>query len=117
VADEQKGIFAPDNYRELSKPFDGPEAANKALAAFQDELYELRNKHRIANFYWVAKIPLKYEDGDEGEQFVVAHYGDELKREEMAAFAFGYESSHRQERIAKLLKHATKAVGKAVSRK
>lgn len=104
MSDEQKqfnGIQAPANYRKLCEPISQADA-EKNTTAFFEEFYELRNKHGIADAYCIVKIPVKVEDV-EGEIVLSMHCGNELSRESMAAWAFGYEQSQRQIRIAELL--------------
>ena len=63
MSETQTTIHDSDNYHKLSKPFDGPAAAEAAVSAFWDEFYALRNKHKIADAYVIVSIPIRYEDG------------------------------------------------------
>lgn len=99
----QKTFISPDNYRELSKPFKSQEEADAAIHAFWDELYELRNKHRIPDLTVVLCANVKPEDEDEGTVMLESHMGDELKRETMLAWAFGRAQADRQGNIARLI--------------
>lgn len=96
----------PDRYRELSKPFESIDAANKALELFYEELAELRAKHKIQDVLTVVQVTMLHEDGEEGQAFTSMHCGSELAAEGMAAWAYGSESAKRQERITKLATQA-----------
>lgn len=107
----------PETYRELCIPFNGPEAANESLIKFQKELYDLRCKYRICDLLFVAQVPIKYEDGEEGSPILIGHYGDIGKSEAMAHFAAGRTSAERQERVAKLVERAAKSIRAGQKRK
>lgn len=93
----------PGLYRKLSEPFESDEAANAALLAFQDELYELRVKHRIKDLAWVAEINIaRPVDGDDDSEcefpaIVSNHYGDSMRSASLFAYAHG-EAVVRHER-------------------
>lgn len=101
MSETQGQIIAPDNYRKLCEPFASPAEAEKALTAFWEEFYELRNKHRIADAHVICRVPVLSETG-EGIVRVNMHAGDEMLGEEMTAFAFGQEGARRQSRIASM---------------
>lgn len=102
MADKQKTILDQENYYQLSKPFDSPAEAEAAVEAFWQELYALRNKHKLPDVYVILAIPIRYEDGDVGNVMARLHAGDELRAESMVAWAFGREGAMRQERTAKI---------------
>lgn len=97
-------------YRECSGP-KTPEQAQQDWEAFCEECYELRRRYRIADLYLVGQHAILYQDGDEGLVNGAAHFGDQTKREAIAAWALGFESSQRQAAIAKTLKDAADGVG------
>ena len=107
----------PDLYRELSAPFESIDEANKNFTEFQDQLYELRKKHRIADLLFVAQVPVKYDDGEQGTPIVVGMFGDETKMEAITAYALGYAQSQRQERIARIMGESSRGVKNAQKRK
>ena len=107
---------APDNYREISVPFENVEIANAAVQAFQTELYELRNKHRIQDLVFVAQVAVKYAEG-EGSPTVVGMFGDENKMESLTGFAYGRASAMRQERISRVVEDACSAIRNTSKRK
>jgi hypothetical protein len=100
---ELPGISDPDNYRKLMEPVTVDDA-EKNIAAFSEEFYLLRNKHHITDVLVTVKIPVRYKEGEVGEVMTSLSCGNELCREPMAAWAFGYEQSARQEMIAKIVK-------------
>jgi hypothetical protein len=102
--------MSPETYRELCIPFNGPDAANENLIKFQKELYDLRCRYRICELLFIAQVPIKYPDGDEGSPTLVGYYGDKDKAEGMAHFAAGRMSAERQERIAKVAEKASKSI-------
>jgi hypothetical protein len=93
----------PSLFRLLSEPFENLDAANKAIAAFLDELGDLREKHKIPNVVTIIGASAWTKgDGDEQQEteFLVPHmYGDSLRMESMAAYAYGVAASARQEAI------------------
>ena len=92
----------PENYRQLSQPFESLDAADKAVQSFFSEVSELRKKHKITNLYLIVGSSVTTDTG-EPEFLTTRHFGDSLKRESMVAYAFGQEQSERQELIGKLL--------------
>lgn len=109
---EQKTFTDQDNYHKLSEPFESPEAAENAFAAFWDEFYELRNKHKLPDVYVIAAIAIRYPDGETGSVMASLHAGDELRREPMVAWAYGRESALRQERLAKLIETSAAVIAR-----
>lgn len=115
-------IIDSDNYRNLSVPFASSDEANEAISAFQDELYALRNKYRIRDLLFVMQVPVLYrnEAGEiegEGEPILVGHYGDELKSESIAGYAFGHMGAVRQKRTAEYVTRAAKSLHNVESKK
>ncbi len=103
--DGQCEFFADEeNYRNLCVPFENIDAANKALNAFNEELYELRNKHRIKDVQITTEVFCIDSEGDEGAAQSTFHYGSRMQALPMAAFAFGQEKIRLAELIAKLAK-------------
>lgn len=111
-AETQQGIFAPETYRELCKPFTDADEAEKSLEAFFDELYELRCKHHITDVHVIVRMPIA-----DSAVMTSFHLGNELLCEPMTAWAFGYEQSQRQSRINKIISDATHAILKREPRK
>lgn len=101
---EQRGIWSPENYHEVSKPFESVEAAAKAIDDFFEEFYELRNKHRISDVYAIARVLTP-----DGERTARMMAGNEYYAETLTAWAFGFEQSQRQERIWRIIDETTKA--------
>jgi hypothetical protein len=99
---EQSTFINPDNYYDLSKPFESQEAASEAIEAFWNDFYDLRNKHRITDAYLIIRLPVK----DIGPVMTTLHAGDSLMSEQMTAWAMGREASDRQAAIAKIIDRA-----------
>jgi hypothetical protein len=93
----------PTNYRIMSEPFETPEKANEALKAFNEELSELRKKHKISDLLYVIKDSCYYPDGEIGYFMQHSHFGDILQAEAMAAYLYGKEQSETRERMNKLI--------------
>jgi len=79
----------PKLYRELSIPFESAAIAEAAWEKFESELYELRKKHRIRDFAYVASFPVSFEDGEESDCSIVGHYGDGMKKASLFSYAAG----------------------------
>lgn len=109
---EQQGIFAPENYRELCKPFPNAAEAEKSLNAFWDDLYELRNKHHMTDVHVIVRVPIA-----EHHVMTSFHCGDSLLGESMTAWAFGLQQASRQENIARVVEEAGQSVKARRSRK
>jgi hypothetical protein len=95
-------------YRECSEP-KTPEQATQDWEAFCEECYELRRKYRIADLYLVGQHAIVYPDG-KGLVNGAAHFGDQTKREAIAAWALGFESAQRQARIAQIISDAATGI-------
>ena len=104
MSQQSLNLSNPSLYRELSKPFPTKEAANAALVAFQEELGELRKKHRLADVTVVVSVSITYPDGEEGDAMIVGGYGSTTKRESMLAYAYGKERAENEAALAKMLK-------------
>jgi len=96
------------NYRECSAP-KTPEQATQDWEAFCDECYALRSKYKIADLYLVGQHAIEYPDG-EGLVNGAAHFGDQTKREAIAAWALGFESAQRQADIARVMADAAQGI-------
>lgn len=98
---EQTTIDFP-NYRELSKPFQDADTANREMNEFLNGLAELRKKHGMTDILCVVSFNVMYESG---EGTAIAHhtFGDPLKAESLAAYACGQESAQRRELINRML--------------
>lgn len=104
------GINSPATYRKMCEPFANIAEANKATTDFQDELYELRVKHRIKDFAFVAEVNVLGESGDEYSPMIAGMLGDATKMEGLFAFAYGRAAAERQERITSTVSDACKAI-------
>lgn len=112
----ETGQHDPANYRLLNVPV--PVAtAEERCKAFCEEFYALRTKHGIPDVYVILRLNVIYEDGQEGTVTSRMIAGDEANAEAMTAWAMGYESSQRQERIARILVEAMKGIGQRKPRK
>lgn len=100
--------FDQKTYRECCAP-KTVEQADQDLEAFVEAVYELRKQYRIPDVYVIAQVAVE-TDGEEALVNSVAHFGDQFKREGLAAFALGYESRARQETIAKIAATAGRGI-------
>lgn len=96
----------------MSAPFPDVDSANVALNAFFEELYTLREKHRIANVHAIASIAILDADGNEGDSVARYHIGDPLRAEGMTAYAYGAEQSERESLIIHLIAQGKKRTAK-----
>lgn len=99
---EKKVINDPENYYNLSKSFENPDEANKAIADFYDEVSAIRKKFKIPDVLIVIKGSVKYENGT-GDFFNLLSFGSQLNQVPMAAFAYGKSQSENREMVNKLL--------------
>lgn len=93
----------PTNYRLMSEPFETPEKANEALRAFNEELSELRKKHKISDLLYVIKDSCYYPDGEIGYFLQHSSFGNSLETEAMAAYLYGKTQSESRERLNKFI--------------
>lgn len=98
-----KTIKNPARYRKLSEPFPDFGKANEALNAFYTELEALREKHKMPDVYVITRVNAMDDDGEEGNAFSTAHFGDSLLAEGMVAYALGRLQKQRQDIIGNLL--------------
>lgn len=81
----------PANYRRVSEPFASQEEAQKAIDTFlDDEVAELRNKHRIKDVHICIEVHAITESGEVG-MGMAAHLGDPSKALQMVASEFGLQ--------------------------
>lgn len=88
----------PKQYQKCATPFPTVQEADAAVQAFWDEVYELRNKHGIANISFV----IYDEIAESGPFFICNHIGDSFKQEPMAAFLFGQAGAARQKLVREM---------------
>ena len=100
---EAKKIYDPENYYKMSEPFESEDACNDAVAAFHEELRELRKKHRIRDCLVVCYGSTKSEDGSINEFMQYTHMGSTTNEVVMAAYVFGQTQASARERISKLI--------------
>lgn len=93
------------NYRAMLEPHESVDAANEAANAFFEGVAELRKKHRLPNVLIVADVHYLGEDGADAEGRLSSFLGDSNHAEELAAYAHGYETARRQERISAMTRH------------
>jgi len=106
----------PENYRLLSVPMPVV-TAEERCKDFCEEVYALRIKYQIPDVYAIVRLNVLYEDGQEGTVTSRMIAGDEQHAEAMTAWAMGYESSQRQERIGRILAAAMKGIGQRKPRR
>ncbi len=90
-------------YRTLSEPHASREAANEALAKFYEAVDALRDAYKIPDVVVVAGISVVYPDGNEGQPFSAAQFGDIDRSEILTAYALGRFQAERREQVNKLV--------------
>jgi hypothetical protein len=111
VADEQKSLIDDkNNYLAMSAPFANAGEADKAISAFSDELYVLRNKYRIRDVHTIVSVSIVGDGGKTGDIITHGHFGDTLHSESMCAWAYGNAAAERQEAVAALVRSAGNSV-------
>lgn len=95
-------ITDPDNYRELSRPFETSAAANESLNLFMDAVRDLRKLHRIPDVLVVVAVNVKY-NGGEGRAMSHSSHGDFLNSEALAAYAYGRLAQDRKSLMNRML--------------
>lgn len=98
MTEEQKDPN-PKLWREMQEPHESIEAANNASKAFYEELGVLREKYRMADVLVVCRVRVAI-DGDEREALTPTFYGEWIRAESMAAYAYGHYASERQKQIS-----------------
>ena len=89
-------------YLELSKPFDGADAAHVALKDFEKAVSEARVKFRIADVSMVMMVTVDY--GDTAGLVIKQGYLGESRNElAMVAYAFGVVQADNKAFINKLV--------------
>lgn len=78
----------PANYAKMLEPYASNEEASAAYAAFFEELYELRNKYRIPDLFYVAEMMVSFEKGT-GSAMLSGHIGNPSRKPMLAAFGYG----------------------------
>jgi hypothetical protein len=104
-------------YRKLSIPFESIDEANEALVKFTEELYALREKHRIRELLFTVRVGIVRDDGEEADATVVNHFGSSLAMEGIAAYSYGVLSTKRQQYVQDEIADATRSVKPPKSRK
>ena len=87
-----------DNYRKMSEPFENADKANEAIIAFNEELSELRKKHRIKECFVVISGNVLYGD-KEGQYIISFNFGSMAEVERLAAWGYGKAQADRKEFI------------------
>lgn len=98
---EKKVTNDPENYYNLSQPFENADDANKAISDFYDDVALLRKKHRIPDVLITIKGSVKYDTGV-GDFMNVISFGNQLNQVPMAAYSFGKTQADQRELINKL---------------
>ena len=101
-------IVDPDNYTQMSVPFESSELANEALSGFYNELREIRKKYKIPDVLIVTKGSVKTEDGTTGDYIQHSSFGNSLNQLPMAAYAYGQIQAEHEALISKLIAGKTK---------
>lgn len=89
----------PDNYYELSKPFETRAAAEEALDLFHHEVEALRQQYRIAD----VTIGMRVDVKGSGPLIAKGHFGDSERIEGLAAYVFGSAAENRRACVKALI--------------
>ncbi len=96
-----KQVNDPENYHNLSAPFESAELANKAISDFYDEVNVIRKKYKIPDLLITIKGSVKYESG-QGEFMNIISFGNQLNQVPMAAYTYGKTQTDYRELINKI---------------
>lgn len=112
MTDEREANPNSRLWREMQEPHEDIAAADAAYKAFYEGLGELRKQHRMADVLCVVRLRVVDPDDAENdrEALLSCIYGDSLREESLAAYAFGEATSRRQQMISDL------ATGKNIKR-
>jgi hypothetical protein len=93
----------PTLWREMQEPHESLSATNAAVEGFFEELGALREKYRLADVVVVGRVVYLDEQGGEVEAMTTSVYGESLRAESMAAYAYGSFAAKRQRAISDML--------------
>ena len=92
----------PENYFNLSKPFENKDLCNEALKSFYDDIEASRKKHSIRDVVIITSGAVKY--GEKTSEFLQhSAFGNSLNHCAMAAYAYGQLKAEDIERLNDLL--------------
>lgn len=92
-------------YREMSVPFANKDEALEAANKFLQGVKELRISCKIPDVYMVFTLGFM-QDGEEVHSVAPAHFGNELNRQRLAAFGYGYEKASSAATLAAVIADA-----------
>lgn len=84
----------PENYERMNEPRESREDGAKAIEAFLNAVYELRQEHRIGNVVVIASTAAKTDDGII-DMMGTARYGDLDRAPKLAAILHASVRSER----------------------
>jgi hypothetical protein len=93
--------------RKIREPFASANDGNAAMEAFLDDVAAARDKHRISEVYLALSFPYVAE-GEETRGIAVWGCGDEMRHEQMAAYAFGTAQADRRVSVNKMITRLAK---------
>lgn len=96
---KMEGFSDHENYRRMREPYPSVDAANESLQKFSEAVYEIRNKHRIAECTVIMSIPVIDERGDEGEAMLAWHFGDSSRELPNLARAYGKAQAEYEDKL------------------
>lgn len=107
-----------ENHRRCQEPFKTVDEAQAAIDGFQEELYAIRNKYRIADVVFIVQSSFKNADGEELAPILLGVFGASERLEPLCAYAMGKASAMRQETVSRIMESAAAtALKPAKSRK
>jgi hypothetical protein len=101
----------PAHYRACNQPHESIDAANTAVAAFDEDIKALRLKYKLPNVVIMAQFSVIGKDGEESIRAADLCHGDQNGWEAMANYLCGLLAASRQERMAKMMTAFLKKAG------
>lgn len=84
-------VHDPENYRKMCEPHATEEEADDAVQKFYEAVRKARQKYRIADVEVIVMVRVRDSEENEktGKFFSSAHFGNQLERVGMCAWAHG----------------------------
>jgi hypothetical protein len=98
------GFSAPENYVKLCTPFSSSETGENALKQFMNDVYTLRNKHKIKDVFVIAEVSVP-----EGISRTSTHFGDSSKAIGIAYWALAQQIEEYKEGLKMFIEFTSKA--------
>lgn len=86
------------NYLELSRPFENPEAAEKALNEFYSAVSALRRTYRLPDVHVIVQVNIRHEE-EIGRGLSSAHFGNSAEAVVMCAWSYANECKEQRKLV------------------